>query len=110
MVDALLRRTVADIQREVIEQSQRNRIYRLFHAKGDKDKIVAWRVNLNRILHVFNVCSIASSRSLLTFYPQTELAISTHAAVSGISHDVANTQKMVSDTQTIVSDIHRTLA
>lgn len=102
MIDALHRRTVAGIQRKVIKQSKRNTVSRLLRAKDDKDAIADWRLDLNRILHVFNVRSITYAPPLLTVRFQTELAINTHAAVSDIRHDVANTQH-------IVSDIHRTI-
>jgi len=42
----------------VTKQSKRNAIFRHLHAKNDKEKIAAWRLDLNRILHVFNVRSI----------------------------------------------------
>ena len=51
----LNRRTVAEVQRKVIKQSGRNSALRLFHAKKDKETIAAWKVDLNRILHIFNV-------------------------------------------------------
>ena len=53
-------RAVAAIQRKVVEQGKRNVISRHLHAKNDKEKITAWRMDLVRILHVFNVRSIAS--------------------------------------------------
>ena len=86
----------------VIKQSKRNVLSRLFNAKDDKEAIAAWRLDLNRILHVFNVRSIASSPPLLTIRFQTELAINTHVAVSGILQEVT-------DTHNIVSDIQRTM-
>jgi len=70
-------------------------VFRHFHAKNDKEKIVAWKSDLNRILQVFNVRSIVSARSLLTWHSQTELALNTHVAVS--------------NTQIMVSEIHRTV-
>ena len=63
--DAFGRRTVAEIQRRVIKQSKRNSVSRLFHAKNDKEKVAAWKSDLNRILHVFNVRSGTSAWSLL---------------------------------------------
>jgi hypothetical protein len=54
-------RTVAEIQHKVIKQSQRGSVSRFFHAKNDKEKIVGWKSDLNRILHVFNVRSVTSS-------------------------------------------------
>ena len=94
--DVTRRRAVAEIQRNVTKQSKRNPVSRLFHAKVDKDAITAWRVELNRILHVFNVRSFASQFLLLTVCLQTELAINTHVVIS--------------ETHNIVSDIHRTIA
>ena len=51
---------------------------RPLHGKGEKDQIAAWKEDLNRILHVFNVCIFTLPR--LTFtdrLSQTELAINT---------------------------------
>jgi len=93
------RRTTAEIQRKVIKQRGRNAISRLLNAKNDKDTISAWKLDLNRMLHVFNVGSIVSTRLLLslTTHFQTELAVNTHVTVSGMCHDVANTHVIVSD-------------
>ena len=51
---------------EIVESGDRNVASRLFHAKNDKDKIAAWRLDLNRILHVFNVSQVSSVRWSLT--------------------------------------------
>ena len=48
-------RTVAEIQMKVIKQSQRGVGSRLLHAKNDKEKIAAWKLDLNGILQIFNV-------------------------------------------------------
>ena len=84
-----------EIQRRIVKQGKRGPISRHFHAKNDKDKIAAWRSDLNRILQVFNVRPIVCARSLLTIRFQTELTINTHVTVS--------------DTRNLVSDIHRTI-
>ena len=89
------RRIVAEIERDVIKLGKRNAISRLFHPKDDKERIAAWRSDLNRVLHVFNVRSTTSSSAPLTMCFQTELAINSHIAVV--------------DTQKIVFDIHRTI-
>jgi hypothetical protein len=89
------RRTVAEIERNVVKLNKRSAVSRLFHSKNDKEKIAAWRLDLNRILHVFNVRSTSSSFTPLTIQFQTELAINTHGAVV--------------NTQNIVNDIHRTI-
>ena len=86
----------------IVKQSTRSVISRHLHAKNDKDKIAAWRSDLVRILHVFNVRSIVSVRRFLTLRSQTELAINTHVAVSELGRNVTSTHVMV-------SDIHRTI-
>ena len=54
--DALDRRTVAEIQGKATKHSRRGRFSRLLHSKNDKEKIAAWKLELDRILQVFNVC------------------------------------------------------
>jgi len=81
---------VAEIQRKAIKYSKRNAVSQLFHAKNDKETIASWKVELNMILQVFNVCSAVPVRSSLTVRFQTELAINTH-------HNVVNTRAMVSE-------------
>ena len=49
---------MAEIQRKVIKQSKRNAVSRIIHAANDKDAIAAWKLDLNRILQVFNVRSV----------------------------------------------------
>ena len=49
-------RTVAEIQGKATKHSGRGRISRLLHSKNDREKIVAWQSELDRILQVFNVC------------------------------------------------------
>ena len=48
---------MAEIQRKVVDQSRRNMGSRLFHANSDKEEIAGWKLDLNGILHVFNVCA-----------------------------------------------------
>ena len=74
-------RTVAAIQGKVTKQGKRNAASRLFHPRGDKDKILAWRQDLDRIVRVFNVRSGCSARHSLIVTYQTELAINTHMLV-----------------------------
>ena len=65
---ALNHRTVAEIQRKVVNQGGRDAASRLFHANNDKEMIATWRSDLNKILHVFNVRSIVSVWPLLTLH------------------------------------------
>ena len=73
----------------MIKQSGRNAVSRLFHAKSDKETIAGWKAELNRILLVFNVRSIALAWPSLIVSFQTELVVNIHVAVSDIRHDVS---------------------
>ena len=105
---ALDRRTVAEIQEKVIEKAGRNLLSRLVYAKDDKDAIASWRLDLNRILHIFNVRSVVSVWLSPTVF-QIELAINTNANVSDVRRDVTNTHSVVTRTHTLVSDIYRNM-
>ena len=58
MMSELHHRTLAGIQRKIVKQGKRNVVVRFILAKSDKDKITAWKQDLVRVLHVFNVRSI----------------------------------------------------
>jgi len=51
---------VTEIQERVLEKTEQNALIRFVNAKNDKEMIAAWKSDLIRILHVFNVCSITS--------------------------------------------------
>jgi hypothetical protein len=87
---------VAEIQRKVVKQSRRNAVSRLLHARNDKETIGGWKLELNRILHVFNVCPVVSSWSSLTVGFQTELAVTTHVTVSDMHTIVSGIRDDVS--------------
>ena len=53
-------RTVAEIRNNVIKKRGRNVASRLWHARNDKEMIAGWKSELNRILVIFNVCSVYS--------------------------------------------------
>ena len=92
--DALDRRTVGEIQTKVIKRSGRNVVSRFFHAKSDKETISGWKIELNRILRVFNVRSVAVFTWLSLTVPfQTELAMNTHTIVSDIHRNVLKIQE-----------------
>ena len=82
-----------EIEGNVIKLSKRSIVSRLFRSKDDKERIAAWRLDLNRVLHVFNVRSVTYSLKFPDHPLQTELVINIHGAVV--------------DTRNIVSDIHR---
>jgi len=41
-----------------MKQDGRNAAFRFLHAKNDKETIVAWKLDLSRVLQVFNVRSV----------------------------------------------------
>ena len=101
---------MAQIQRSVVEPDKRNIFSRILNPKKDKDAIAAWRSELDRIVHVFEVCStVRSLRTLLTVHLQRELALHTHIAVTDIREDVGDIREDVANTHELVSNMHRTL-
>jgi len=52
-------RTADEIQSNFIKRGKGNAISRHYHAKDDRVAVVTWRLELNKILHVFNVRSVA---------------------------------------------------
>ena len=50
---------MAEIERGVIKQGKRNVISQHLRAKADKEKIAAWRLDLDKVLQVFDVRSVA---------------------------------------------------
>ena len=58
-LNSLNRRIVADIQKKLVKWGNQNAISRRFHAKDGKEMIAAWRLDLNKILQVFCVGSVA---------------------------------------------------
>ena len=70
------RRTVSEIQGGIMKRSERHRVSRFLRSWDDKNTIAAWKSDLNRILHVFNVCSARSRLAIVNYstpdrtYPQ----------------------------------------
>jgi len=54
-----------EIQRHIIKRGRRNAVFRRYHAKDDKEAITSWKLDLDRTIRVFNVCSVAPARRLL---------------------------------------------
>ena len=103
-------RTMDGIQEHIIEWGKRNAISRRYHAKDAKEAVATWKLDLDRILRVFNVCSVAPAWQLLTFRFQVELRANLHVTGSEINQDATNKPSTENDpaaTHTIVSDIHR---
>ena len=98
-------RTVTGIQEKIVEKGGRNFLSRLAHAKNDKETIAAWKLDLNRILHVFNVSLVISVRPSPTVHWQTELAINTHTMVFDIHRNIPRGQEGSDNQHWLVSDI-----
>ena len=64
------RRTVAEIQGDVLKRSGRGRVSRFLRSRDDKDMIAAWKSDLNRLLRVFNVCSACLQLAITDFFSQ----------------------------------------
>ena len=82
------RRTVAEIQGRIVGKRERGLLSRLAHAKNDKETLAAWKLDLIRILQVFNVRSAGSVRLPLIASFQTELALSAHTMVSDMHQNM----------------------
>ena len=91
-------RRVAEINTGVIKLGTRDPMSRIRHARSERDAIAVWRLELNRILHVFNVRFIASLLISLTIYFQAELVVNTLAADP-------NTQNVASENNSIVAEV-----
>jgi len=96
---------MAEIQRRIVEKRERGLLSRLAHAKNDKETIAAWKMDLIRILQVFNVCSAGPGRLSLTASFQTELALNTHTIVSDIRQDMLKGSKDTGSKYEAVSSI-----
>jgi len=79
---------MAEIQGRIVEKRERGLFSRVANAKNDKETIAAWKLDLIRILQVFNVRSANSVRLPLIASFQTELALNTHTIVSDIRQDM----------------------
>ena len=89
----LNRRTVAEIQGKIVDQGEQHAVSRALYAKSNKDTIAAWRQDLHRILHIFNVRSADSTRCSLTSSFKTELAINTHMLVADMHRNALPSQE-----------------
>ena len=95
---------MAEIRSKVIKHSKRNAFSRHLLAKSDKEKIAAWRVDLEKIVRNFNVRSIVTIWRLLTLDSQTALAINTNVIVSNINRILVESQGGNSSRNLTVSD------
>lgn len=58
LVHGAFLRAVEEIERKVMKEGKRNVVVRHLHAKYNKEKITAWRLDLVKILNIFNVRSV----------------------------------------------------
>jgi len=64
----LSNRIVGEIQRHITKRGKRNAISRRhWHAKDDEEAVVTWRLDLDRILYIFNVCSVTPCTTIADF-------------------------------------------
>ena len=99
-----------EIRRKVTERSKQNAISRAFHAKNDSQTIANWRLDLNKVLLLFNVSSAVFSWPALTVHTQTELGLNIYVTVSDVRDGVAKTHATVADTHAAVSEVQRGVA
>ena len=85
--DVLNPGAVAEIRRTVIKRVGRSTVFQIFQAKN-KDIIVVWRLDLNRILHVLNIRSAVFTLLPPTVSLQTELTMNIHVIDFDTHHDV----------------------
>ena len=103
------RRSMVEMQKNMVKRGKRNAFVRFILSKVDKDKIAAWNQELVRLLHVFNVRSINCVRNFanLTALFQAELAIDTNIRVADTQRIIGNTQTIVADTRVTVTNIEK---
>jgi len=58
---------VAEIRGNIIKQGKRNGVSRHLYAKTDEEKIAARKLDLDKMLEVFNVRSVASITTVANF-------------------------------------------
>jgi len=104
--------TLAEIQRKVVKRGKRSTISQLLHVRRDKEMTTAWKLDLNKFLHFFNVLSAVHRYlwPLLTFSSQTKLGTNTHTTIPDIRHDVANIHTVVSDVHCNTSNTNTTVS
>ena len=58
---------MVDIQGKLVKWDKRNAVSRRLHAKSDKETIVSWKLDLGKILRVFNVRSVIRAETGANF-------------------------------------------
>ena len=99
----LNRRAVAEIQRKVVKKWKQDTFSKTIHAKKGKKEIAAWRADLERALHTFNVRSVSPTWQLLITSLQAEITANIDGMVLSIHHNVLAGQKGANDRRHSVS-------
>lgn len=94
------------MQRKIIKRGNRNPISRLLHSRNDKEPIAAWKSDLDKILRVFNVCSVRYYLNVVNCPPQTELTLNTHTLVADLHRNVLKIREGADSQSLAVSDTH----
>ena len=69
--------------------------------------VAAWKSDLNRLLHVFNVCPVYPRLVAADFSPhKTELILNTHTIVTDIRQDVSKIREDAGVPNRAVSDMY----
>ena len=58
---------MADIQEKLVKWDKRNTISRHFRAKDDKKTIATWKLDLDKVLQVFNVRYVLAVKTSANF-------------------------------------------
>ena len=104
LLTEFLTRTTAEIRRHLVKCGKRNPISRRYHAKDDEELIATWGLEFNRILRVFNVCSVVPVWRLPTFCFQAKPETNT---MSGARQDAPNKHHpTVPDPRSNVANVH----
>ena len=81
-------RTVTEIQNAILKKRKRWKFLKLFHAKIDIQTLNTWRLDLSRVLDLFNVCCVLPSLHARLSPCQVELALNIHNAVTEMHNDL----------------------
>lgn len=60
---------VGKVQRKLAKRDRGGVVHQWFHAEEDRKAIAAWRVDLKKIIQVFEVCSVTWARPVADFQP-----------------------------------------
>ena len=58
---------MADIQRKLVKWGKRNVVSRHFHAKDEKETMITWMSDLDKILQIFNVRFVIRAKKVANF-------------------------------------------